>query len=292
MSMSSNQKPEHPSTYFVQDRSNVEEMERLRVQDRLATASMGGVLPEQTEPQRFQRVLDVGCGTGSWLIEVAKTYPTISHLVGVDISKPMLAYAQAQAEAEQVGQRVEFQTMDALRMLEFPSEFFDLVNLRFGVTWMRTWDWSKLLQEFQRVLRPDGIARLTEAEPIVDSSSPALLRLNDFSARVFAQAGHLFAPESDGLTSQVARLLTQQSFQNVQTRQHIITYRAGTDEGRRLAEDMKLFFHVILPFWRKWMQIPDDYEELYHRMLSETQQPDFVATGRMLTAWGQTPPKE
>lgn len=292
MSISSNQEHEHPSTYFVQDRSNVDEMERLRVQDRLATASMGGVLPEQPDPQRFRRVLDVGCGTGSWLIEVAKAYPTISHLVGVDISKPMLAYARAQAEAEQVSDRVEFQTMDALRMLEFPSEFFDLVNLRFGVSWMRTWDWPKLLQEFQRVLRPDGVARLTEADPIVDSSSPALLRLNDFSVRVFAQAGHLFAPESDGLTSQLARLLEQQGFQDVQTRLRLNIYRAGTEEGRRLAEDMKLLFQVILPFWRRWMQIPEDYEELYRQMISETQQPDFTATGRVLTAWGQALQKE
>ncbi|HLI06498.1 MAG TPA: hypothetical protein VKV40_08020 [Ktedonobacteraceae bacterium] len=38
---------ERPSTYWVQDRSNAEEMTRLRLQDQLATAGMGGVLAEQ-----------------------------------------------------------------------------------------------------------------------------------------------------------------------------------------------------------------------------------------------------
>ena len=54
-------KKEHPSTYFVQDRSNVEEMERLRFQDELLTRNMGGVLPEQEHQERFRSVLDVGC---------------------------------------------------------------------------------------------------------------------------------------------------------------------------------------------------------------------------------------
>ncbi len=35
---------EHPGTYFVQDRSNEEELKRLLIQDQLVTVGMGGVL--------------------------------------------------------------------------------------------------------------------------------------------------------------------------------------------------------------------------------------------------------
>src|SRR5713101_6168760 len=132
---------EHPSTYFVQDRSNEEELIRVMIQDQLVTAGMGGVLPEQPDPTIFHRVLDVGCGTGGWLIEAAKTYPAMSLLVGVDVSGRMVEYARAQAEAQRVGDRVQFRTMDALRMLEFPTDSFDLVNQRFGTSYLRTWDW-------------------------------------------------------------------------------------------------------------------------------------------------------
>ena len=62
---------ELPNTYFVQDRSNEDEFARLRVLDRMLTTGMGGVLPEQPDPTRFKRVLDVGCGAGGWLIETA-----------------------------------------------------------------------------------------------------------------------------------------------------------------------------------------------------------------------------
>src|SRR6266702_5494151 len=119
---------EHPSAYFVQDRSNEEELTRLQIQDQMITAGMGGVLPEQPDPTIFQRILDVGCGSGGWLIEAAKTYPSMSLLMGVDVSSRMVEYARTQAATQGVSDRVQFGTMDALRMLEFPTDHFNLVN--------------------------------------------------------------------------------------------------------------------------------------------------------------------
>lgn len=46
-----------------------------------------------------------------------------------------------------------------------------------------------------------------------------------------------------------------------------------------------------MPFLRKWTRVPDDYEAIYQQMLCEMQQPDFVATWGMLTAWGYNSPK-
>ena len=77
---------EHPSTYIVQNRSSLDELTRLEIQDKMLTIGMGGVLPELADPTILRRVLDAGCGTGGWLMETAKTYPTIENLVGVDIS--------------------------------------------------------------------------------------------------------------------------------------------------------------------------------------------------------------
>src|SRR5262249_11781900 len=131
---------EQPSTYFVQDRSNQVELKRLQLQDRMLTASMGGVWPEQKNPTRFGSVLDVGCGTGGWLIEVAKSFPDTTLLIGVDISKRIIEYAREQAEAHSVSNRVQFCVADALGELPFPNQSFDLVNQRFGASFIRQWD--------------------------------------------------------------------------------------------------------------------------------------------------------
>jgi cyclopropane fatty-acyl-phospholipid synthase-like methyltransferase len=68
---------EYSGTYFVNDKQNQEELQRLTIQDRMITTAMGGVLSEQTDPSTFRRVLDIGCGPGGWAIETARTYPTM-----------------------------------------------------------------------------------------------------------------------------------------------------------------------------------------------------------------------
>lgn len=286
MSTPTDPRREHPSTYFVQNRSDEEELTRVMIQDRLVTANMGGVLPEQPDPTIFQYVLDVGCGTGGWLMEAAKTYPAISLLVGVDVSGRMVEYARAQAEAQQVSDRVQFGAMDALRMLEFPSDYFDLVNQRFGVSYLRTWDWPKLLQEFQRVTRPGGVIRVTEPEMLSDCNSPAHMRLQQLNVQAAYQAGLAFAPDGRGVLSGVPRLLRQHGLEQVQTRVYTLEYRSGTPEGQLFVEDSMRVFRTALPFLRKWTHVPDDYEAIYQQMLAEIHQPDFVATWKMVTAWG------
>ena len=286
MSTSNDPFREHPSTYFVQDRSNEEEMTRLQIQGQMITAGMGGVLPEQPRPTSLQRILDIGCGTGDWLIEVARTYPSISLLVGVDVSSTMVQYARAQAAAQHVDSRVQFHIMDALRMLEFPSASFDLVNQRLGMSYLRTWDWPKLLGEYQRVTRPGGVIRVTECN-FPASSSAALTRLSDLFIRSLSQAGHLFTPDdTNGVINELPRLLERHGLKSVQTRLHTLEHRAGTAEGQSFYQDVRHMFRMLLPFFRKWSQVPDDYEEIYQQALADSQQPGFVAIWTLLTAWG------
>lgn len=277
---------EHPSTYVVQDRSNLDERARVSIQDQMLTRAMGGVLPEQPDPPVFQRILDVGCGTGGWLIEVAQTYPGSTRLVGVDTSGTILEYARAQAEEQGVADRVEFHVMDVLRMLEFPADSFDLVNQRLGSSFLRAWDWMKLLQEYKRVLRPDGVVRITEVSMVTESSSPALVRLNDLIFRALDQAGHFLEHRPDGVTSELPRLLKQHGFQNIQTRAHHMEYRTGTPQWQMYYQDTQYAIRTLRPFLQKWMHLPDDFDDLCQQTLSEMQQPDFVAIWPLLTVWG------
>lgn len=281
---------EYASTYIVQDRSNQEEMDRLEIQDQMLTTGMGGVLPELADPTSLRRVLDVGCGTGGWLMETARTYPIIERLVGADISSKMVAYARAQAESLGLDGRVQFQTMDALRILEFPSGSFDLVNQRLGASWVRTWEWKKLLSEYQRVTRSGGIIRITESGS-VESNSPAMTKLNELFLEVFYRSGRFFTASNDGIIGELAQLMTLHGIQNVQTHVHTLVFRAGTVEGQHFYEDTLHMFRVGVPFFQKWTRLPSNYEEIYQQALQEIQQPDFVAKWTYLTAWGNKPGK-
>jgi hypothetical protein len=129
------------------------------------------------------------------------------------------------------------------------------------------------------------VVRITESD-IVESTSPALTRLSQLTLDTVYQAGHFFTPERKGVTSELARLLQRAGFRQVQTSAFALEYRGGTADGQRFAEDMGHIFRTALPFLRKWTHVPDDYEAIYQQMLSEMQQPDFVATWGMLTVWG------
>ena len=282
-------KREHPSTYFVQDRQNEEELLRLTIQDHMITTSMGGVLPEQPDPTVFRRVLDVGCGTGGWIIEAAQLYPTMSLLVGIDVSKRMVDYAREQASIHHVEDRVEFRTMDALRMLEFPNAFFDLANMRCGGSFMRTWDWPKLLSEMLRVTRPRGMVRLTEPEILHQSNSPALTQLYEMFQCAMFRAGHLFEQETTGIVAHLPRLLTQYRCQQVQAKVYALEYQAGTAEGQAYYKDVMHMFRTIRPFLQKWGCISGDYDAIYQQALDEMQQNTFHSTWNLRSAWGNQP---
>ncbi|GAC1637054.1 MAG: hypothetical protein NVS4B9_30210 [Ktedonobacteraceae bacterium] len=256
----------------------------------MLTRGMQGVLAEQEDPLALRRVLDVGCGTGGWLIDVALAYTNISILIGADISKKMVDYARMQAAAQQVSDRVEFHVMDALRMLEFPDGYFDLVNQRFGGSYLRKWDWPGLLQKYQRVTKRGGIIRITEVDFSTGrNTSPALAQLHALASDAFYNAGHYFTQSGDGFTGQLASLLRQHGLQNVRTRTSILEHRPGTPDWNLFAEDMKLIYRTLIPFLRKWTKVPDDYEQIYRHMLAEIQQPDFVVEWKLLTAWGTNP---
>lgn len=281
----SSPRKEHSSTYFVADRNNQEEMTRLQLQDRMLTERMGGVLSEQSDPTIFQRVLDIGCGTGGWLIETAKAYPNMTLLIGIDISGKMLDYARAQAEANHVSNRVEFHIMDAMNMLEFPTGFFDLVNMRCAQSYLRTWDWPKILQEAQRVSKSGRVIRFTEAD-FVESDSAALNHLTRLGIQALHQAGYYFTPHNNGLSSHLAELMHRHGVQHIRTHTHTTEYRAGTPEGQLLTEVIRLAYRTWVPFMRKWTRLPDDYEAIYQQALLDMQAPNFVAKETLLTVWG------
>src|SRR5947208_753378 len=75
-------------------------------------------------------VLDVGCGTGATTLAVARLPGVNGHVIGVDISEPMIAVAQARAVHD--GSRASFICADA-QTRPFEPASFDMVISRFGV---------------------------------------------------------------------------------------------------------------------------------------------------------------
>src|SRR5205807_8685362 len=116
------------STYVI-DAENAAEMARLTNQDRLVTKVMGGLFPERSDHSTIHEILDIACGPGGWVLDVAHAYPE-KRVSGIDISTLMIEYARYQAYIQSLN-HVSFKIMDALEPLDFPDNSFDFVNARF-----------------------------------------------------------------------------------------------------------------------------------------------------------------
>lgn len=88
------------------------------------------LLVEFVVARSADRVLDVGCGTGSTTLAVARSLEGKSRCSGIDISEPMIAAARSRAEQE--GTSVTFIHDDA-QTHAFEPASFDVIISRFGV---------------------------------------------------------------------------------------------------------------------------------------------------------------
>src|SRR3990170_1883280 len=135
-------------------------------------------------------VLDVGCGTGNYTIELAKRGADV---IGIDNSEEMVGLARRKAEGGRL--KVFFQVADALK-LSFPDDSFDLIVSNGLLCFLK--EPEKALMEMYRVLKPGG--RL--AVGVLNKWSPwAFFRRIKglFKDTIYNQAHFISPPELEGL---------------------------------------------------------------------------------------------
>jgi len=111
-------------------------------------AGFSDVVLAAARAQPGEHVLDVGCGTGGTTAELAKAVGERGHVLGVDISEPLIGAARAQHLAN-----ATFEVGDAATY-SFGANVFDLVFSRFGVMFFA--DPVAAFTNLRRALAPRG----------------------------------------------------------------------------------------------------------------------------------------
>ena len=101
----------------------------------------------------FRSILDLCTGTGTNAVNIAKKNAGVK-IVGVDISKNMLAVAKSKLKKEKL-LNIEFLLMDASDM-SFENECFDKVLLSLVLHEIDEGLAAKIISEAIRVLKPNG----------------------------------------------------------------------------------------------------------------------------------------
>ncbi len=98
------------------------------------------------------KVIDIGCGSGAVLIEIARYLPE-AELVGLDLSEPLLEIARKSAKDAGLSKRVRFEKADVL-LIPYEDNWFDMVvsmNMLHHVD-----EPIRMLNEIERVMAEGG----------------------------------------------------------------------------------------------------------------------------------------
>jgi len=109
------------------------------------------------------KVLDVGCSSPSWAMEVATEFPK-TKVVGID----MVPVFPTSVKPE----NCTFTLANILHGLPFLDNTFDLIHMRFLVLGLRKEDWPAVLSELYRVCRVGGYCEFVEADMMPKKLGP------------------------------------------------------------------------------------------------------------------------
>ncbi|KAI8096012.1 hypothetical protein BDF21DRAFT_407259 [Thamnidium elegans] len=153
-----------------------DEQDRMVAQHYLLRTAFGSDFSSPIKPllQKGIVVLDVGCGPGTWTMEMSTAFPK-STFIGIDQSafyprdiKPRNCHFRS------CGSLVQHQLP-----LPFPDNSIDYIYQR-DINWGLTGQtWQPLLQEYQRILKPGGWIEFVEPDLETQNSLESECIMND-----------------------------------------------------------------------------------------------------------------
>lgn len=136
------------------------EIQRLNEQHWILTQVKGGSLHFAPLPPAAEkpspRILDMGCGSGIWCVEMAEEYPS-AMIIGMDISP--IQPTQKPANVEWITQDMESSSSssseeEAAAAWPFPENYFDLIRLSLVHGCVQ--NWNTFMSKLVRHLAPGG----------------------------------------------------------------------------------------------------------------------------------------
>ncbi|KAG0827179.1 hypothetical protein G6F29_003953 [Rhizopus arrhizus] len=162
---------EETSTYWLP--KDEDEQQRLTGQHfafkELFEGNISRSVREALDFEKGISVLDVGCGSGVWIMDMINDYPNCTYH-GCDI-------ADATNKVLKVNQ-FTYSHGNVATGLPYEDSTFDFVHMRFLTLALRKEEWPPAIKELLRVVKPGGMIQLMEFELLSpDDSSSAFYKL-------------------------------------------------------------------------------------------------------------------
>lgn len=218
-------------------------------------AVFGQAAIEAAAPATGERVLDIGCGAGASSLDLAARVGAGGHVLGVDISEPLIGRARALAPQDAP---VLFQVADA-SSTALPEGAFDMLFSRFGVMFFD--DPTAAFAHMRRALKPGARVAFVCWRGLAENDWVRLPMgaLKDIVPSMAPHDPQAPGPFSFGDQGRVARILTAVGFTDVAIAPFGASIPFGKGETRDAALDdaVKMTLEVG-PLARALADQPDD----------------------------------
>ncbi|KAG1593553.1 hypothetical protein G6F48_001924 [Rhizopus delemar] len=250
-----------------------EELDRLVGQHFALKTLFGGNIPKevhkQVDMEKGIKILDLGCGPGTWIMDMATEYPN-SEFTGIDMSDVFPNNIRPA--------NVTFQIANVLEPLPFEDDTFDFVNFSLFILALKKDQWIPVMKEVKRILKPGGLYHSREASMLLKGNS-----FVQWAGQVFTE--RLIEREQEPCIIDKMKGLMKEAGFDVIYYQKLPTYPGRSDRlNREFLWDVKHVFKNCQPFLKEHVKVKDEeYDAFLDRFVEECQKKpevewDFAST--------------
>ncbi|PKK72775.1 S-adenosyl-L-methionine-dependent methyltransferase [Rhizophagus irregularis] len=189
------------------------------------------------------RVIDIGCGTGKWSLEMAEMYPKVT-FIGIDISTVF--------PTETKFSNVTFFLANVLDGLPFEKNTFDFVFQRFLTSSYTNKQWEKVINELIRILKPGGYLELMEKDNNWISIGPSSKILQESFLKLLGEKD--INPSMNLKIEQLLKDSNQLIDINIETKDILLGSPGGIFGELTLKNQLEAFDHMI-PYLSSYMEL-------------------------------------
>ncbi|CEP14923.1 hypothetical protein [Parasitella parasitica] len=257
-----------------------EEMDRLVGQHFALKTLFNGNIPEealQDDTIPFEdgaKILDLGCGPGTWIMDVATEYPS-SEFIGVDMCDIFPSNIRPA--------NVRFQVGNILDGLAFEDNTFDMVNFRMFILAFKKEEWEPVLKEIKRVLKPGGLILSKEAGMLEVGNDFVKWAGKTFKERMIERGQEPY------IADEMKKYMELEGFEVVHcVKKHSFPGRPD-HLNREFLWDIRSIFKSGQPFLGEHLQVPnEEYPQFLDQLVANCQeQPEPIWS--MVSTMGRKP---
>lgn len=246
------------------------------------------LIPAPISMQGMRIVLDIGCGAGDWLIDLAHLYPTIQ-MYGLDINHETLRLAHDRCVYSHLT-NIQWRQIDSMQDVSLPDSYVDLIHLRRCHYWITPQRWRTFFAACTRLLKPGGWISVTDIE-MTELSSSAFVTLRRALLCTLNRLHHCMDPTSNdyGNLPRLSCMLHESSFSQVKYELYAIDlgFMSGLSGQYFLSNILQNMYSMRDIIIAQGELSEGTFDALFSQLQIDLRDPYLCGWGFLISTWGR-----